>query len=187
MEIIPLIKIRNKKILYRDLEDLIDKSKNFTEDKTIFILDYDGIEKNKPNLCTYQKLSRYYDLWVDFAPKDTGDIVDCFMSGAKAAVVRKKYFKLVNAKEIKEISENKIFLNIEDKSDNPMYNHEGFDGYIVLRSREEIDDDFKYQSNIKNICKNLYVYENNPDNISYWKKDEIKGLLVDFDKYERFK
>jgi len=189
MEIIPLIKMRGKKILDHQIANIIEKSKNIDGEKPIFILDYDGIESNKPNLCTYQKLSKYYELWVDFAPKNLGDVVDSFMSGAKAAVIRKKLFKKFDIKEIKDISENKIFLNIEGKEDDiqtPVSIGE-VDGYITYKTREGIEGNFKYQTDLKQIFSNLYIYEKNPDNTSYWEKHEVKGLLVDFSKYKEFK
>lgn len=183
MEIIPLIKIKSKKILDYSIKDLI-LNKNFDE-KTIYILDYDGINKNKPNLCTYQKLSKHYDIWVDFAPKNIGDVVDSFMTGAKAITIRNRYYKLFDPRKIKEISENNLFLTINDKEF--VFLSDEISGYVSFKTREEIESDFKYQTDMKQISKKLYIYEKNPENKDYWEKKEIKGLLVDFNDYERFK
>ncbi len=183
MEIIPLIKIKSKKILDYSIKDLI-LNKNFDE-KTIYILDYDGINKNKPNLCTYQKLSKHYDIWVDFAPKNIGDVVDSFMTGAKAITIRNRYYKLFYPRKIKEISENNLFLTINDKES--VFLSDEINGYVSFKTREEIESDFKYQTDTKQLSKKLYIYEKNPENKDYWEKKEIKGLLVDFNEYERFK
>jgi hypothetical protein len=130
-------------------------------------------------------LSKHYDLWTDFAPKNIGDVVDSFMTGAKAIIVRERAYNFFNPKKIKDISENKVFLFVDDERDFSFNNE--INGYITYNTREEIDSDFKYQSNVKNRGLNLYVYEKNTDNITYWKNNDISGLLVDFDKYERFK
>lgn len=183
MEIIPLIKIKSKKILDYSIKDLI-LNNNFDE-KPIYILDYDGINKNKPNLCTYQKLSKHYDLWVDFAPKNIGDVVDSFMTGAKAITIRNRYYQLFDPRKIKEISENNLFLTINDKES--VFLSDEINGYVSFKTREEIESDFKYQTDTKQISKKLYIYEKNPENKKYWEKKEIKGLLVDFNEYGRFK
>ena len=56
MEIIPLIRMEKRKILDDALSDNV--LEQIDEEQIIYILDMDGIEKDKPNLCTYQRLSK---------------------------------------------------------------------------------------------------------------------------------
>jgi len=66
MEIIPLINLKRRKIIEPkhasnlSLKKILERYKN----KKLYILDYDGLEKNKPNLCLYQKLSKYHEIWA---------------------------------------------------------------------------------------------------------------------------
>ena len=52
MKIIPLIRMEKRKILDDALSDNV--LEQIEEEQIIYILDMDGIEKDKPNLCTYQ-------------------------------------------------------------------------------------------------------------------------------------
>ncbi len=77
------------------------------------MIDLDGIEKDESNLDIYQKLSKKYQLWIDAAPRTLGDVVDVFMAGAKNITLRKTFYPQVNLESIREITENKIYANIE--------------------------------------------------------------------------
>ena len=188
MEILPLIKIKNRKIKDTSVEKIIlDKEKIF-KDKTTYFLDYDGIDKNKPNLCTIQKLSKNYDLCVDSAPKNLGDVVDIFMSGARAIVIRKKYYKNFNPINIKEISENMVFQFIEEKKEDLDFIeiNKYIDGYISFENKDKIYSDFIYKSSIDQIKNKFYVYEEDVNNKKYWEKEGIKGLIIDYKRVKEF-
>lgn len=188
MDIIPLIKLRNRKILNHSLEKILT-NKNLEKEKPLYLLDYDGIEHNKPNICIYQKLSKHFDLWVDNAVKNLGDVVDSFMSGAKSIVIRLDKYPKFNPVSIKDISENKIFLNITNFSDIRIFDsyNEKIDGFVSLMHREDVENNFKYLKVVNEVGKKLYNYEENPANISFWNDKEIKGLLVAVEKIKRFK
>lgn len=185
MEFIPLIKIKNRKILYaKELLESIDES------KIIYVYDIDGIEKNKPNLCTFQKLSKNHELWVDPGPRNLGDIVDNFLTGASAITIRSHLFPKINPLNIREISENKIFINDDFKKMNmDSLLLEKYDGFTLFISREKIDQEYNYRNQLKNhISKSTaYVYESNKDNINYWKNIGIENFLVNLNKYEEMK
>lgn len=188
MELLPLIKIKNRKIKDTSIEEIIlDKDKIF-KDKTIYILDFDAIDKNKPNLCTYQQLSKTFDLCIDSAPKNLGDVVDTFMSGGKSIVIRDKYYKNFNPIEIKEISENKVFQFLENKKEklDHIEINDHIDGYISFANKEEIYQDFVFKTSIEQIKNKFYVYEEISKNKKYWEEKEIKGLIVDFDKIKEY-
>jgi len=60
MKIIPLIHLKKGKMIgpkHSDNFSLTDLLERYKDDD-LYILDQDGIEKNKPNLCIYQKLSK---------------------------------------------------------------------------------------------------------------------------------
>src|SRR4030042_4855506 len=107
MQIIPLIEINNKKIQNSE------RLEKLTEDDLLYVIDLDGLEKDKSNLDIYQKLSKKYQLWIDAAPRKLGDVVDIFMAGATNITLRKTFYPQVNIERIREVTENKIYENIE--------------------------------------------------------------------------
>jgi hypothetical protein len=159
--------------------------------QTIYIFDLYGINKNKPNLCIYKELAKNFDIWVDNAPRDLGDVVDVFMAGAKSITLRKEKWPYLDITGIREISENKIYLNIEFEKNayNGDLSNYNVDGFINFNKKEEVDRDFKAGYFFREISKksNIYSYESNPKNILYWKTTGVTGLLVDIDKIEEFK
>jgi len=187
MEIIPIIKIRKRKIENTDIKELINFSSKNSSETPIYILDYDGIEENRPNLCTYQKLQNHFQIWADNGPNDLGDIVDSYMTGVVTIVIRKEFFKNFVPDKVKYISENKVILKLdyEDYFDYDLFIGK-LDGYVNFLDREKIESEFKYKELLKKIYPNLYVYENDVKNISFWKKKSVKGIIVDFNDYMRF-
>ena len=116
MEQVPLIKIHKRQILPDtplNEEEILEK---IGENSLLYILDIDGIEKDKPNLCTFQKLSKNFDLWLDFGPRNLGDIVDGFMAGATRITIRREFCRQIDVDSIREITENKIYANINLES-----------------------------------------------------------------------
>lgn len=185
MDILPLTTIHNKKI---QNFDLLEKIK---EDMLLYLIDLDGIEKDKSNLDIYQKLSKKYQLWIDNAPRKLGDIVDVFMTGAENITIRKTFYSNIKIEKIREITENKIYANIEINNQTNVFTdsfYNKFDGLINFYTRAEIEHDFKKEKIIKNIlAKNkIYIYENNRKNIDYWKNFSPFCFLVDLSKYWEF-
>jgi uncharacterized protein related to proFAR isomerase len=185
MEIIPLITIKNRKILNSE-----EKLKQLNEEQRLYINDIDGIEKDKPNLCTFQRLSKTQEIWVDSGPRDLGDIVDVFFAGASAIIIRMHLFPKIDISKIREISENKIFafIDFDQKTADCVYND--FDGLINFTKREKFEHDFKYggilkQHTTKKIV--VFVYDSDIANINYWKYLGSTNFLVDLDNFEEFK
>jgi len=161
------------------------------EGQLIYILDLDGIDNDKPNLCTFQKSSRDYQLWVDFGPRNLGDMVDVFMAGVERATIRPNLWPNLNIAEIRDISDNKIYIHIDIKKDHStkeVFDY-GPDGLVTLDGKGVIENNFKYSDYLRQygLKKELYSYENDPKNINYWKALGVKTLLVDVDKYMDFK
>ncbi len=186
MNIIPLIEINNKKIHNFEL------LKNLNEDDLLYIIDIDGIKKNKSNLDIYQKFSKRYQIFIDNAPRTFGDIIDVFITGAKNIILRIKYCPHIKLDSINKITDNKIYLNIEINEQTDLNNNfffENINGLVNFYSREYLEKSFKKMELIKNIStKNkIYIYENNKKNIDYWNKYNPEGFLVDLSKYWEFK
>lgn len=189
MDLIPLIHMKNRNIYPGKSQDPLSFEeflKKLDEDMKIYILDLDGIEKDKPNLCTYQRLSTSHDLWVDNGPRNLGDIVDSFTAGATDITLRRNLCHKLNISDIKDISENKVYTNIDFTEDLSFYDT---DGLVNFNSREEIESNFKYGEYFKKMIlkSKIYSYESDLENISYWKQFGIEGLLVDLNKFKEFK
>jgi len=189
MDLIPLIHMKNREIhLERTKNPVTPKEflKQIEEEKKIYILDLDGIEKDKPNLCTYQRLSGSHDLWVDFGPRNLGDVVDATMAGATDITLRKNLCPQLYVSEIKEITENKIYANIDFNEDLSI---QDADGFVNFYSRQEIESSFKYGSLLKGMTpKNkIYSYETDLENLTYWKYFGVVGIFADLDKIKEFK
>jgi hypothetical protein len=189
MEIIPLIYVKNRKIHVEKTSSPVSLDgvlKQVDEEIKIYILDLDGIEEDKPNLCTYQRLSGSHELWVDNGPRDLGDIVDATMAGATDITLRKNLCPNLYISDIRGISENKIYANIDFAEDLSFYDA---DGLVNFNSRGKIEANFKYSDYFKRIgMKNkIYSYEIDSKNRLYWKRFGVEGLLVDISKIKEFK
>ena len=188
MQIFPLIKIKNREILNSNYEELLEK---LSENDILYIYDLDGITKDKPNLCTFQRLSKTHELWVDSGPRNLGDVVDSLMSGVVAVTLRKNLWKNIDLEKIREITENNIYANIDPdgKQNLSDFFYTDVDGLVNFISKEEIDSDEDYYNILKQLLqKNKnYTYERNIHNLNYWKTKGIENILVDIEKYEEFK
>jgi uncharacterized protein related to proFAR isomerase len=189
MDLIPLIYMKNRKIhLEKDGEPISSKEfSNLVEDNSkIYILDIDGLEKDKPNLCTFQRFSSLYELWVDFGPRNLGDVVDATMAGATDITLRKNLCPQLNIADIKEITENKIYTNIDV---NEEVDFEGSDGFVNFNSKEVTERDFKFGNSLKRLGVNNKIFsrETKFKNKSYWEYFGVEGLLVDLGKIKEFK
>jgi uncharacterized protein related to proFAR isomerase len=195
MKIIPLIHLKKRRIIEEKLsgnsnfKDLLESAK---EDQ-LYVLDYDGIDKNKPNLCIYQKLSKNHKIWVDSGSRILGDIVDTVIAGAIAITIRNNFWHDIDTLRIKEVTENKIYstLNFNKniyKNVSPSY-IQGVDGIVIFDIKNNIERDFKYSGFIKDICNTYetYAYEINEKNANYWMKLGVTGLLVDIEHLKEFK
>ena len=196
MEIIPLIYLKKREILVEregQRLSLNEMSEKVDKDEKLYILDIDGIEKDKPNLCLYPKLSENHKIWVDAGPRVLGDVVDSIMAGATNVTVRKKIWPEIDTSSIKEITENEIYAEISPKSQNMQIIEfsllNNVDGLVVFNDKNQIETDFKCGSYLKNLCIKfkMYAYESNQKNFSYWKTLGVAGVLVDLDKIKEFR
>jgi len=194
MEIIPLITLEKRKIIDTNQKTTDTKEiDQIKEDEKIYILDKDGIDNDKPNLCLFQRTSNSYELWIDSRPIELGDIVDSFMTGASAITIRKNLWQKLDLEKIREITENEIFLQIDlqdaDEINKNLHVFEKADGFVIFNDKKLIESDSKYASILRKISEmnKTYAYESNPENIYYWQNKGLKGLLVDMKKLGEFK
>lgn len=168
-----------------DLSSLSEMREKIDKDEKIYLLDIDGINRNRPNLCLYSKISEIYNIWVDGGPRALGDIVDTVMAGATSITVRKKLWPNLDVASIREITESGIYTDIntvDQKMHSSKYSpFHDFDGLVVFNKKNQIEKDFRYSSFLKELCMKykMYVYEPYPKNFSYWKTLGAAGLLVD--------
>ncbi|UCD13098.1 MAG: hypothetical protein JSW60_05935 [Thermoplasmatales archaeon] len=190
MEIIPFIRLKKRKIITEkgDLLSLDETRKLVNKEGQIYILDLDGIEKNRPNLCLYPKISEFQKIWVDAGPRVLGDIVDTVMAGAANITVRKKLWPDLHVPSIKEITESRIYTDIDTTTHN-MYGVDFslldyIDGLVNFTSKNHIENDFKFSSHLKDLCAKykMYAYESSPENFPYWKTLGVAGLLIDINE-----
>lgn len=190
MDIVPLIRLKKRKMIKENDEILsLDKLKNLVKkDVPVYLYDIDGIEKDKPNLCLYQKISQFQKIWIDAGPRVLGDVVDAIMAGATSITLRKDIWKDIHVPSIKEITESDIFLEVGTTTNeiydlNPSLFNE-LDGFVLFANKLNLDRDFKLKSYLKNLFKNykIYVYESDPKNLSNWKNLGVSGILMDIDK-----
>jgi len=190
MEIIPCVTLKNYKIINNSVS-VTNISEYIKEDEILYILDLDGIEKGKLNLCTYQKLSSKYQLWIDCGPRNIGDVVDIFMAGATSITVRRTLNTSFSISDIRDISDSKVYLKIDFKdyknySDDDLFLKE-YDGFVNFNNKEEIEQDFKFEDYLNKMKNKIYCFENNPKNNSFWERFGVIGLLVDINKFKGFK
>ena len=198
MDVVPLIYLKNHKKFgnYNQgrlkTEDILRQLETF-KDKKLYVLDLDGIKKNRPNLQMYQELSTLAKIWVDAGPRDLGDIVDILITGAETVVLREKNWSRVPIAKIKELTENDVFCKIDieegDIKDFSSWSFLDFDGAVLLDEKENIKRDFYNVGVLKKICgkKKVYVFENDPENYFFWEKKNISGLLVEINDLKGFK
>jgi len=194
MEIIPLVYLKNRKMEEKDggrlsFDEVLER---VDKDKAIYFLDIDGIEKDKPNLCSYQKISKHRKIWVDAGPRVLGDVVDVVMAGATSITVRKELWSELDVSSIREITENEIYtdinLNKQNKRGAEAALFHDADGLVIFNNKNQIETDFKFGSFLKNLYTKykIYVYESNRKYFSYWETLGVAGLLVDINKIMEF-
>lgn len=187
MKIIPLITIKKGEILISDFNKKIKDTLDKYKDKILYLYDLDGINRNKPNLCLFQKLSKTHELWVDAGPRSIGDIVDTIVSGASKITIRLDLFELSDISSINEILENEIYLSIIDK--NNLKNNNITKNLDILKL---VNDKIIYK--IENKYKNLldfldeesYIYISSKNDIKKIKTN-ISGYIIDIEKIEEYK
>jgi hypothetical protein len=194
MDIFPLIHIKRRRLLESLASDLASYRAMLEpyKDTVVYLLDLDGIGKNRPNLDLYQLLAGTYTLWVDAGPRKLGDVVDILMGGASRLTIRPDLWDIIDLTPIRDLTESPLYISVT--ATDPAYSKwdvplEQADGVVTFLTKAEHDLDFKEQSYFKELCKKqqLYAYEAQTKHSTYWKYLGATGLLVDINKVEEFK
>ena len=189
MEIIPVLRLKRGKIVSKlPLEEI--KKIQFGG-KKVYVLDEDGILKDKPNVSIYQQMARYHETWVDAGPRNAGDLVDIIIAGADIIILRMDRWYDLDIDEIRELTENPLYIMIDiDRKDE--YDIKSIissvNGITIFTPFEKISREFIIEGYLKKLCeKNIvYAYEYNPDYVRSWENIGIKGLLVEIDHLKEF-
>jgi hypothetical protein len=190
MHLIPLIHLQNRKIIGITKKTINPQTLQETLNQTqpLYLLDHDGIKKDKPNLCLYKQLSEHHPLWVDGGPRSLGDIVDTVMAGATTITIRKHLWPTYNLSSIKELTDNQLFLYHDPRTKskdtpNTAPSYLG-NGIILFNHDNQLLTDFTLKSIIKTLSTKYptYIYEPSLQNQKIWKNLNVQGLLIDFGK-----
>lgn len=188
METIPIVylpKDFEKKLLPSiNIKEIMDREKF----KDLYIFDIEGIRKNRPRFCFYQRFSSLFDLWVDAGPRDLGDVVDDVFSGAKKIVLRPGLWSETTIQCIRDITENEVLI-AADAEDIESINFHTLDdalidGFIIFFKDSNQRVGFKEEGLINSLIKKKDVYVFDEKNRSYWESKNIKGFLKDITTFE---
>ncbi len=196
MKIIPLIYFQKRKIYAEKNGDMLSLKELFTcidKDADLYIYDKDGVDKDKPNLCTYPKIAEHCKIWVDWGPRTLGDVVDAVMAGATSITLRGNLWPKLEISGIKEMTESNIYemidpQNITDKT-SFFPSSSDVDGYVVSSYKDKFKRNFIYDEAIKNIIKrfNVTIIESDEAFFSYWKNIGISTLLIELNTWKKVK
>ncbi len=190
---IPFLELKKRKIVLKDRAGSADDSDLFEKIYKygkIYFLDQDGINKNKPNYCTYQRLSSSAELWVDAGPRDIGDVVDLIMSGVSKIVIREELWSELDFQSIKKYTEIEIYkliTNFEEDKHKPIFSDTDFNGLIILGEKsiaKKLQETHKTKKSDEN--NKIYVYITNKQNATYWKEYKVDGLIINIEDMEKY-
>ena len=179
MENIPLLHIKKRKIVnHKNIENSnIEYLLEDFKDKRIYLYDHDGLNKNKPNLCLYQKFSKYHNLWIDAGFRFIGDLYDSIIAGADSITIRKELWTDTEIEKLKDITECKVYNNINSAN-------------LPDRSNKLfLKNNFQISEFIKNLSKKIdvYLYYDKTIEFSFYEKLNLSGLIIDIEHIKEFK
>jgi hypothetical protein len=61
--------------------------------RRIYVIDLDGLERNRPQLDYLQELTKDTDVWIDAGVPDADAVIDIVVAGARRAVVSSLHFE----------------------------------------------------------------------------------------------
>jgi hypothetical protein len=159
------------------LRDLM-KKEGFSD---LYVIDVQGIKKNRPHYPFYQRFSSLYNLWVDTGPRNNGDVVDDIFSGAKYIIIRKNIWQEVSLETIRQFTDQEVFIAIElqhiAQLDENVALIDEADGVVLFITKNSMLD-FKMESKLNQMIKNnnFYVFDD-VVNERKWSSRKIKGFL----------
>jgi len=192
MDIIPLISIRKGRLLDGkegnpiSLDDLF---KRVEKNSLLYVLDFDGIEQNNPNLELYQRLTEQCVLWIDDGPRRIDDVMDTIMAGATNLTLREELWPEMDLPGVFELTDDEVYLGIT-----PPQGQQGFSfsspqqeiGAVVFSQGPETNDEFTAASFLKDMAgkHKIYLYTPTQGSHTTWEARGITGVLLDLNKRE---
>jgi hypothetical protein len=193
---IPLIYLNKRKIYTKQNDEEVSLQNLFEsvdKENKIYIYDVDGITRDKPNLCTYPKLSEKFNIWIDNGPRNLGDVVDACLAGASSIILRNTIWPGAEISKIREITDNPIYeiyssQNRVDRSGQHPISQET-DGFVIISNKNKTEQDYVYNEEIKTMCKkyNVLVIEPNEMFFTYWKNIGASGMIIELNNWKKVK
>lgn len=195
MNIIPLISIKEGNLFDGKEGNQLsvdDVFKRVEKDSVLYVVDFDGIERNNAHLDLYQKLADHSILWVDAGPRRLDDVMDFIMAGATNITIRKNLWPEPDIPGVREITEDEIYLLIDEDHKEHVRDLSfvsDIDGIVVFGNDDLIADDFTFRSSLKDASTKykIYLADADPMNIAYWSEHGVTGILVDLNKREGYR
>ncbi len=115
MEKMPALSVKDGKAVviknedYLPVGDPVKMMRNLKKDgyEKFYILDIEGIERNRMQINLIERLPDEFNIWVDAGFRDVGGVEDALILGAKIAVIGTKSIRsLEEVKKAVELSEN---------------------------------------------------------------------------------
>ena len=186
MDLIPLLTLNKRKIFTGPSKKTITTNEllhQIKNDTPTYFYDQDGITKDKPNLCIYQKIGTKIQVWTDAAPRVLGDIVDTIMAGAQRITIQPHIWTETTIENIQEITEQQVYIHQEHDTLTPQL--PTADGIVLFTNPQ---NNFKLESQIKTLATKtqIYIYDSNKNNYAYWQKLGITGILIDLENYPEY-
>jgi len=141
METIPLVYIKGGKVIegkkrFNAIKKLNELKKSY---KMVYVLDLDGVNRNRPNLDIYSKFSHKPFLWIDSLPRHLEDVMDIVITGAERITIG-DIMGDEELKEIRDMCDVEIFIRGDDgKKAAEKARKFGFDGVVLVSSKEKVD------------------------------------------------
>jgi hypothetical protein len=191
MELVPLIYIKNGKILAgkdRGVFSIDALFKRVEKDAKLYVLDFDGIDHYNANFDLYQKLTEHCILWIDNGPRRIDDVMDTIMAGATTITVRTEFWPEADIPGILEITDDEIYLAVtpehKEQTRNLLLSYESLGAVVFGEEKTEQTASYAHVFNNPALKHKMYLYNTPHMNVSYWEQRGVTGMLVDLDKKE---
>jgi hypothetical protein len=192
MNIVPLISVKKGQLFdgkdgtVLSIDDLFTRVE---KDAMLYVLDYDGINNNNPNLELYQRLTEHCTLWIDDGPRRIDDVMDTIMSGATNLTLRTEFWPDVDVPGVLELTDDEIYFAIGQESQRQSHSlpfmQDGI-GAVIFENETQISGDFTYGSTLKELAGKykIYLYNVLSNNRHHLEEFGVTGILVDLSKKE---
>ncbi len=141
MEEMPLVYVKGGKVIEgKSRTNAVDRLKEIRDEKKkAYVLDLDGIKRNRPNLDIYRKLSHKPFLWIDALPRRLEDVMDIVVVGAERITIG-DVMDDEELKKIREMCDIELFLRGDDgvKAAEKAVNL-GLDGIVMVSPEGRVD------------------------------------------------